>query len=693
VLLFVVTALVFAASGIVAARLYPATSAPESVAERGLCTALVATAILEGDIYALGWSGQLDRLTMVLVALAASAVLAALSAATAPSRTGLLRDAVELVVAPVRLGRALYRVRSASFAGYVWLWGLALWTMYVSWLAPAGAWDGLWYHEPMVGFALQNRGFANVEVQPMLEMVNGYPRAAENLMLWASALYDRRLIDVVPSFALLVAALGVFTLARRHGASQPGSVGAAVVAVTIPGAALELRSTYVDLSVMTATVLALHFVSRFELRARDAWMAGLALGILGAVKANGAVFGAMLGAWLLLRALAMAAREPRRAWPVLASVLGGFAVACAYALPTYARNYIVHGNPLWPITYESELLGVRLEGTVDAGHMQRGFDYVWNELTGPPSIGENYHDTGRHAYGYALPFIAAPLLLLAAPALLGAWMRSLRDRPRRTALTALGCCLVFGLLVQVASPGHQWARFSLAFPATALVVIAWWLAHGARQRLEEGAIGAMLVLNALTLLWAVPAWDVTVREAVELASMSLAERNLADTSRCLLPADTRRRRDQDLGPGDVAIFTDEIGFVGNLWNDDFSNTVLYVPYDDREQFLARLDEVQAEWAYVRSDSLEATILRGARETWEPLGPAAFDDEIFVRKRAPVPEAGAPGDEASPEVEPAEVEPAEAEPAEAEPTPSAPGPAPGSTAPVAPASAAQEAAAT
>ncbi|MFN7701522.1 MAG: hypothetical protein ACK5U8_26755, partial [Deltaproteobacteria bacterium] len=93
-LLFVVTALVFAASGIVAARLYPATSAPESVAERGLCTALVATAILEGDIYALGWSGQLDRLTMVLVALAASAVLAALSAATAPSRTALLRDAV-----------------------------------------------------------------------------------------------------------------------------------------------------------------------------------------------------------------------------------------------------------------------------------------------------------------------------------------------------------------------------------------------------------------------------------------------------------------------------------------------------------------------------------------------------------------------------------------------------------------------
>jgi hypothetical protein len=37
---------------------------------------------------------------------------------------------------------------------------------------------------------------------------------------------------------------------------------------------------------------------------------------------------------------------------------------------------------------------------------------------------------------------------------------------------------------------------------------------------------------------------------------------------------------------------------------------------------------------VRSDSIEATILRGARDRWEPLGPAAFDDELFVRHTEP-----------------------------------------------------------
>ncbi|GAB4109841.1 MAG: hypothetical protein OHK0013_45530 [Sandaracinaceae bacterium] len=631
--LFLATLLVFAGAAVVAARLYPRSGAAEQLAERGVATTLIATAIIEGVIYALGWSGRLSPAPMALGAIAIALFAAALAWATTPAsaRPGLRADTFALVTGPFALVRSLARVRSVAALGLVWVFGLAVWTAYVAWLAPSGAWDGLWYHEPMVGFALQNRGFAIVPLPPGLEMINGYPRAVENLMLWASALYDRRLVDVVPSFAILVSLLGVFTLARRHGASQPASAGLAVVAVTIPGAVLELRSTYVDLSVLAATLLALHFVSRPELRARDAWMAGLALGILGAIKANGAVFAAILGAWLLLRAIV------RLEGKLVLHVLGGFVFAAAMALPTYARNQILHDNPIWPITYESQLFGVRFEGTIDAGHMQRDFAYVWNELVGPPQIGENYHDTGRHAYGYALPFVAAPLLIFAAPALLRAWLGSLREAQRRPGLTALLFCLGFGLIVQLASPGHHWARFSLAFPATALVVIGWWLAARPRARLEEGALGAMLVLNAATLWWAVPAWDVTVREALDLAGMSLAERNLASTSLCLLPADTRRRRDLELGPGDVGAFTDDIGFVGNLWNDDFSNRVIFVPFESREAFLERLDAEHVEWVYVRNDSIEARALAGATETWTRVGPASFDDEIYAR----IPEAAAP----------------------------------------------------
>lgn len=505
----------------------------------------------------------------------------------------------------------------------VWLLGLAIWTAFVAWLAPSGAWDGLWYHEPMVGFALQNRGFSIVTVPPSLEMINGYPRATENLQLWASALYDRRLVDVVPSFAFLVAALGVFTLARRHGASTSASLGVAVVALTIPAAVLQLRSTYIDLAVLAALLVAIHFVTRPTLRARDVWMAGLALGLLGTIKSNGLVFGGVLGAWLAVRVLLALDRR------LLASLLGATLVASLYALPTYIRNLVLHDNPFWPLTYESSLLGVRFQGTVEAGQMQRGFDYVWTELTGPPTFGEDYHDTARHSYGYALPFVAAPLLLFAAPSLVRAWLDRSADRRARSAAGLLVGILGFGLLVQVASPGHHWARFSLAFPALALVVIARWVSLEGRRRVEDAALGAMLVLNAVTLLWAKPAWDVTVREALELAAQPLAERNLADTSRCLLPSETRRLRDEAIGPGDLVVVGYDVAFSGNVWNDAFSNRVMYVEFTGRDAFLARLDELGAKWAYVHARGSEATALQGS-PAWARVGPGSFEDEIYER---------------------------------------------------------------
>lgn len=624
--LLLCTAVVFAGAALAAARLYPDRAAPEAIAERGLATALMGTTCIEAVIYALGWSGWLTRPAMAVGAVACTSAAAAVAWWTTPraARATLVAGVWALVSAPLDLARALKRRRSAALVGYVWLWGLAVWTSFVAYLAPSGAWDGLWYHEPMVGFALQNRGFAAVELPPSLEMINGYPRATENLMLWVAGLFDRRLIDVVPSFAFLVSALATYTLARRHGATESGAVGVAVVAVTIPGAVLELRSTYVDLSVLAATLVALHFVSRPELRGQDAWMAGLALGLLGAMKANGAVFAALLGVWLLLRAIL------RLDVRLVAHVLGGFVFAALLAGPTYLRNWLEHDNPLWPITYESPLLGVSLHGTIDAGHMQRDFAYNWRELTGPPQIGENYHDTGRHAYGFALPFVAAPLLLVATPALVATWLRPRLEATTRRRLGLLALALAFGVLVQAASPGHHWARFSLAFPAVALVVIAWWWASRRLARLEEAALGAMTVLNALTLWWAVPGWDVTVEEALELWRLPVSERALADTSRCLLPADTRRRRDAELGPDTIAAFTDDIGFVGNLWNDHFSNRVVFVPYEGPDAFLARLDEVGAVWVYARTDSSEASALRREPRRWEQVGPGSFDDSLFAR---------------------------------------------------------------
>jgi hypothetical protein len=626
VLLALLSLAVFLAAALVAARAY---AGDEAIGERALAACLLTVAQIEAVLYGLGWSNTLTRTNVIALSLVLAALVSGIAIGTEKkgARIALLKNVRTLFTQPYRHMRELQRHGSPAWLGGIWLFGLAAWTLIVAWLAPTGAWDGLWYHEPMVGFAIQSHGFGIVPVQPGLEMVNGYARGTENLMLWASILYDRRLIDSVPSFAFLMAALATYVLARRHNTTRSAATSIAVIAVTIPGAALQLRSTYVDLAMMAATLTALHFSSRPQLRIRDAWFAWIAIGLLATIKVNGIVFGTILAGWLVLRSML------QRDWRFVLHTPLGILVALAYGAPTYARNWLLHQNPLWPITYQSELFGFSLVGTIDAGHMQRDFAYVWGELTGPPFIGESYHDTGRHAYGYGVPFIAAPLSLIALWSLVNAWWSNLHNAKTRSALLALGFAFGFGLLIQVASPGHHWSRFSLSFPAVALVLIAWWTRSGNRIRIEEGAFTAMLFANALTLLWATPGWDVTVMEAWELAQQPLVERNLADTSHCLLAADTRRRRDEVLQAGTVAAFADDVGFPGNLWNDDFSNRVIAAPYTSDEDFIALLDREHVAWVYVGGGSAESSSLR-RNGHWHVLIPATFTDEIWERNAEP-----------------------------------------------------------
>ncbi|MDW8246154.1 MAG: hypothetical protein RMJ84_06220 [Sandaracinaceae bacterium] len=602
----------------------------ESQAEKLLATSIVGIGMIETVIFGLGWAGFLERNWIALCGfvLGLFAIVSAFSNLNRARGTALWSAFTAMVRAPFALASALLKLRSPALLTYLWTIGLGLWTAWLAYLAPSGSWDGIWYHEPMVGFALQYRGFQRVPLPSNLEMINGYPRGAENLMIWAVALLDRRLIDAVPSLAFAMAGLAVYVLARRHGASLAGSVGASAVALTIPGAALQLRSTYVDLVVLAAILASLAFATRPHLRAIDVWLSMISLAWLASVKANGLFFAALIGTGLFFRIMRMAFRKPSFAWPLFGAFVFGLLFFALFALPTYLRNLLLHSNPFWPLRFE--FFGFKFEGPIDAGHMQRGWDYIKNELFGPPHFGEDYHDTGQHAYGYGLPFVALPIFVIAFFALLERLFVREEGNPIRHP-HGLFFSLLIGALVQATSPGHHWARFSLAFPAIVLVIVASWLGRPGRQRFEEAAFSSMALLNALLLLWARPGWDVTIKQGIELALMPPSQRRLAETSLCLLPPQTRQALEEEIGPGDVVAFSEDIGFIGNLWNEQFSNRVLFVPFRSSSNFLSELDRVNAKWVCVRSGSIHAAALLASSQ-WVRLGPAAFADEIYARRK-------------------------------------------------------------
>lgn len=615
----ILAAVVFGASLSVASRLYR-----ESRSERALAAMVLSIATIHGVVHGLGWLNVLTPGAVAggVVGISAGMILLAL---VPKGREEVGLRAVEVLRLPYDALLEAYRAKSASFIALLWTYGILLWSLLLAYLAPSGSWDGLWYHEPMVGFALQNHGFAEVDVPTHLLWVNGYPRLSENLMLFCSAFGDRALIDAVPHAMALTILVAFFVLARRFTQVRTDAIGLACVLITVPGVVLQLRSTYVDLSVLATFLAALHFASRSPFARRDVWLAALAIGLVGSTKSNGLAYVAMIGLYGLV-SVGRAVRSQGRG--ILVHAAPAFLLALALFLPTFVRNYVLHDNPIWPLRYHSERLGLDFAGPHDIQNMQMGFGGVMHELFGVPSPGADFADTRHHAFGFGITYVGIPLLLIA----LGSVFRAFVERRRTANGGSPGTLLIlFGIafFTFLSSPAFYWARYSLPFPAMALVVLAAFFSGRPRGLSGEGVIFAMFLINGVTLVWAEPRWDVPFLTAIELADTPASERAYAETSPLFFSPNARRWRDAHIGSGDVAAFDGITAFIGNGWDEGFHNRLIYVPFEGRDRYLDALDEAHVDWVMVQRDRSEDRAL-ASDERWSFQETVILDTMLYQR---------------------------------------------------------------
>ncbi len=583
----------------------------ESRSERALAGIVLALFTIHGSIHVLGWTDQLTRTALgALAALVSIAMYVAGVVGDAHGPKRALEALLDFARLPIEAIEVTWRDRSPALLGTIAIPFVSALSFYLAYLAVSSSWDGLWYHEPMVGWALSHHGFALVDVPAGMEWANGYPRFAENLMLWACAFWDRRLIDAVPSVMGLVAWLGVYVLARRVTPSRSIALGVASVIVTIPAAVLQMRSTYIDLIVLSVFLPALHFCTRKPFRRSDAWMTGIALGLYGSTKSNAPLF----VSFLLLAALASTIRACRseRSVRVLVHALGALTLMFALVAPTYVRNWDVHHNPVWPLRVHIEAAGIDFVGPSDFGNMQTSFSENMTEMFGRPAPpGQDYYDTRHHAYGYGLTYLGIPLFFLALALTITRWLGGAvgGDREGRRREGEIFLLWFLSLPIQLASPSHHWGRYSLPFPAMSLVMVAGALARGRTLKLIDAALGAMLVLNLITLVWADPGWDVSMTELEELRSVAASERPHVRVGNQIYEPEFMRVRDENLRPGDLVVFSDDMAFVSNLWDERMDNDVEYVPYMGSADFLRRIHEMNPRWVAVRPGRGADTALR------------------------------------------------------------------------------------
>lgn len=568
---------------------------------------LVAFAVLALPPYALGWLGLFTPGGVGLAIVSASLLL------VVGSRTPLARlwpDLRDLLLGPWVVARDAWRLGDRLVPLALALTAAVLgWTTLLTYLAPSTSWDGMWYHDSMVGFAVQHRGFAWVELpRDATQVINGYPRLIETIAAAFVVTSDATWIELPSILAFPALGAALFTLAQNAAAWRRGNVLFACAFLLSPAIAFELRSTYVDVPIDFLLVTALAAITRPRLRVADLGIAALAVGMLAGAKSTAAVLVPLLAIVALVRT----AVAPELGWKRWIPHLAGATLVLLCAAPIYLRNFERTENPFWPLTLEGPF-GLSFEGPLAVVVRWPPFELWLREMYGWPMQGLYHPDVRPHGYGHALPFVLPLALLVALPSALVRMWRF--DRVARVRLLLV----VLGILMALATREVMWwGRFGIVPVIACCAPLLGFFAIPTLRTLAARSLGVIVAIHFVTLVLGEPGFAHTPRDAVDLLTSSPTERVAAPRSELFVAPRALALREAELGPGDVVAFAEDLGFLSLLWNRAMDNRVEYVPPSPR--WIDDLNARGAEWAVTREASSNASRLR--RAGWTELGPLA-----------------------------------------------------------------------
>jgi hypothetical protein len=628
------TALVLLASLVITQRI-------RSRAETIVAASLVFNALLVGPIYALGFANLLTRTILGATTIVLSGGIVAFH--WVKGGHGAMRA----------VGRKLLRVAFAPFSGIalaakqrslVTIVGTVTlisfpWLLLTAYYAPAWRdWDSLWYHEAIVGYAIQNHGFAKVDLPIGLQVINGVQRLCEMTQLWFAIWVGRPLVDVANVVFMPLHAGAMFGLAHRYTRDTVSSIACACALILIPGFLRLAQSSMVDPQSGALLLGAAYFVTHHELDRRRASFA-----IIGLTLAVGAKIWSLVPVGLLTLVLFARLFIHRRALGLRTTAVLAFFTALGtlgmQAL-TYVRNLVLFQNPFWPmVQYENPKLGIHWKGTIAMSPSNR---FSFNDpfpIFIEKMLGKPFTATGAHHhwqiddYGFAWAWVVLPIGALCGALAVVRWffgatasrlgfVTTPETQARARSAAALAVVAVVSMAV---SPAIHIARYHV--PALGMLVACiCWFAGKKRPRLPEAAALFACVGSLMMFYWAPPskpAYSLVFKpsQMVRLMKTRMPNREVDDIGEppMMLSAvntETGLAREREIGRGDVVAF-DHIDFIGLLFNNSYSNKVVWLSSPDQ---LAEAERAGAKWIYTRDGSALSSQLRAATDRWELVGP-------------------------------------------------------------------------
>ncbi|MBK8941437.1 MAG: hypothetical protein IPM79_28485 [Polyangiaceae bacterium] len=589
-------------------------------AELVVGTWLLGSAAVVALMHALTLAGAARLVPVALGTSAAAAGLLGCAAALAGPRGALshARALVPSLAAAVAARARRSRLAAIALAITAAVLGHAL---AATWLLPSQSWDGIWYHDTIVGWVAQTGSAAPMPLPDnLLQQVNGFPRGAELTSAWLAILGGRALIELPNAMALAPLAAGAYLLAKRLTRERPVALALALVAALTPGALLQLSSTYVDVYAAAAAVAGLWLATRSPLAPRDVVLGGLAVALHVGAKSTAPLlapftFGALVSRAAWGKRSSRAAKAPRAAAIAFAT-----AVTTASAALVYAKNALVYQNPLFPIDVRLARLGVAWPGVHSATDVDVNATaaQTLSTIFLPTPPGRDFADIRSGGYGLAVAWVVIPLAALGvARAVAEARTRGPIARGRAlTALLPLALCIPSLAL----SPALWSARYNLHGVAVLAALAAYALAAPRWVRASLPAAVAALALSALAIArFDPPLGDAPLPRLLSAVAMSPEERACAATAEWTIEPDVARARERELGPGTLAVFGPGISFPSLLYNERFDNRVAFVGEQDVRALSARLLALDPTWLAASEGEALYRFAAQRPEQWERVG--------------------------------------------------------------------------
>jgi hypothetical protein len=618
-----------------------ATRETKSRAEAVVAASLVFNALIVGPVYVLGLVGLLTRPALLFVTASVSGgIVAALAGRR--GRAGLAaagRRLAELAWTPFAGIAIAAKQRSlVAVAGAIALFAFP-YMLLTAWLAPAFRdYDALWYHEPIVAFTIQNHGFAKVALPNNLQVINGVPRLCEMTQLWFAMWTGRRLVDVANVVFMPLLAASMFSLARRFSRDVVASLAWASALVLMPGFLRLVQSSMVDPQSAALLLAAAYFVTHPELDAARTRWAALALALAVGAKIWFVVPVGLLS--LLLAARLLVARGWRPAGLAALPVLGMAAV-------TYGRNWILFGNPFWPmLRYDNAKLGIHWKGELPLSEAKGlgfndPFPVFYEKMLGSPFTATGTHHQWQiDDYGFAWAWIVLPLAGLSATLAVVrfVWCEiaarygtppPIDARADARAAAALAVVAAASLYL---TPALHIARYHVASVGMLAACICWLFPRRGRRgaRLAEHAGVIAALGSVLVMYWALKKAPYSfIHEPEELARWMKAPPRARPHPAAVVER-TAIAREIEIGDGSIVAF-EHVNLAALLWNDRYSNRVVWL---SSYHALEEAERIGATWVYSRDGGTLAKDLAESR-SWELVGPLERDapvGKIWRRRR-------------------------------------------------------------